>query len=211
LTGTESDAVRTLGYKVRLESHGQEFSELVRLPDPGGSRGVGSIGIDPLPLVPLVPPASQIKGTVQDSSGLVVPGAEIKVTQLDTGAVRTSMSGADGTYVFPSLAIGPYRLEVTKEGFTRYVQSGIVLQVDTNPEIDVSFNVGSVTEQIAVEAAASMVETQQHRCRASGGLAAYCGPAPERAPGDRSHLPRWSGHCRPVRRSELEHDLPDPG
>ena len=96
---------------------------------------------------------------MQDSSGLVVPGAEIKVTQLDTGATRTSTSGADGTYVFPSLSVGPYRLEAAKEGFTRYVRSGIVLQVDTNPEINVSLNVGSVAEQVAVEADASMVET----------------------------------------------------
>jgi hypothetical protein len=102
---------------------------------------------------------SQIKGTVQDSSGLVVPGAEIKVTQLDNGAMRTATSSADGTYVFPSLAIGPYRLEVAKEGFTRYVRSGIILQVDTNPEINVSLNVGSVTEQVVVEANAAMVET----------------------------------------------------
>jgi hypothetical protein len=103
---------------------------------------------------------SQIKGTVQDASGLAVPGAEVKVIQTATGAVRTVASGPDGGYLFSALPVGPYRLEVTKEGFAKYVQSGIVLQVDSNPTIDVPLKVGAVTEQVAVEAGAAMVETQ---------------------------------------------------
>jgi hypothetical protein len=103
---------------------------------------------------------SQISGTVQDSSGLAVPGAQVVVTQTATGASRNTISGPDGAYLLPSLPIGPYRLEVKKEGFTAYVQSGIVLQVNTNPTIDVSLKVGSVTEQVLVEAAAAMVETR---------------------------------------------------
>src|ERR1700680_3791582 len=103
---------------------------------------------------------SQISGTVQDSSGLAVPGAEVKVTQTDTGAIRAVVSGPDGAYVIPSLPVGPYSLEVTKEGFTRYVQTGIWLQVATNPAIPVTLKVGAVSERIQVEANAAMVETQ---------------------------------------------------
>src|ERR1700676_1368306 len=102
---------------------------------------------------------SQINGTVHDSSGLAVPGAAIKVTQTATGAVRTATSGSDGAYVLPNLAIGPYLLEVTKDGFSKYAQSGIVLQVDSNPTIDATLKVGSVTEQVLVQADAAMVET----------------------------------------------------
>src|SRR5712692_1218454 len=76
---------------------------------------------------------SQINGAVQDSSGLAVPGAEVKATQTATGLVRTVISGADGSFVLPNLPIGPYQLEVTKEGFSKYVQAGIVLQVGSNP------------------------------------------------------------------------------
>ena len=103
---------------------------------------------------------AQIRGTVQDSTGAAVAGAQIKVTQTDTGASRTTASGIDGGYVLPELVIGPYRLEVSKEGFSQYVQSGIVLQVASNPTIDVELRVGAVTEQIQVQANASMVETQ---------------------------------------------------
>jgi len=101
---------------------------------------------------------SQISGVVQDSTGLVVPAATITVTQTATGLTRTTASGADGSYVLPNLPVGPYRLQVTKEGFSAAVQSGIVLQVDTNPVINVTLKVGSVSEQVVVEASAGMVE-----------------------------------------------------
>src|SRR5215472_5816443 len=78
-------------------------------------------------------PTSQISGVVRDSSGLAVPGAEIKATQTATGLVRSITSGQDGAYVFTNLPIGPYTLEASKEGFNKSVQSGIALQVDTNP------------------------------------------------------------------------------
>src|SRR5579872_1526983 len=103
---------------------------------------------------------SQIQGGVQDASGLPVQGAEIKATQTETGVVRTAPSSADGTYILPNLPIGPYRLEVSKEGFNKYVQTGIVLQVATNPNIDVQLKAGAVTEQVSVQANAAMVETQ---------------------------------------------------
>src|SRR5215831_19871682 len=70
---------------------------------------------------------AQINGTVRDASGLAIPGALIKATQTATGAARTTVTAADGGYVLPNLPIGPYLLEVTKDGFSKYVQSGIVL------------------------------------------------------------------------------------
>jgi hypothetical protein len=102
---------------------------------------------------------SQIAGTVRDASGLAVPGAEVTATQTDTGLVRNTTTGSDGTYALPSLPIGPYRVEVKKEGFSEYVQNGVVLQVDSAPTIDALLKVGSITEQVQVEAAAAMVET----------------------------------------------------
>src|SRR5579863_6469031 len=102
---------------------------------------------------------SQITGTVKDSSGLAVPGADITVTQTDTGLTRSAQSGATGNYSLPSLPIGPYRLEVKKDGFSTFVQNGIVLQVDTAPTLDPVLRVGAVSEQVQVEAAAAMVES----------------------------------------------------
>ena len=89
-----------------------------------------------------------------------MPGAEVRVTQTTTGASRTAVTGADGGYLFTELPVGPYQLQVGKEGFSKAVQAGIVLQVASNPTIDVTLKVGAVSEQVLVEAAAAMVETQ---------------------------------------------------
>jgi hypothetical protein len=103
---------------------------------------------------------SQIQGTVLDSSGAPVPGAQVKATQTDTSVSRVVTTENDGVYVLPNLPIGPYRLEVSKPGFSTYVQTGIVLQVATNPTIDVAMKIGAVNEQVQVEANAALVETQ---------------------------------------------------
>ena len=102
---------------------------------------------------------SQIIGTVRDPAGLAIPGAAIKVTQTATG-VSAPWSAQQMAATSFDLPIGPYLLEVAREGFDKYAQKGIVLQVDTNPTIDVSLQVGSVSEQVTVEANAVQVETR---------------------------------------------------
>ena len=82
------------------------------------------------------------------------------ITKTDTGTARTVFTGADGAYVFPNLPVGPYQLKVVLQGFNTYVQEGIVLQVNTNPTIDVALAVGNVGEQVTVTANAAMVETR---------------------------------------------------
>ncbi len=103
---------------------------------------------------------SQINGTVLDASGGAVPGASVKVTNTDTALVRTVESAADGTYAVPDLPVGPYRVDVSKQGFATAVQTGIVLQVVSNPTVNVTLKVGNVSEQVSVEANAALVETQ---------------------------------------------------
>jgi hypothetical protein len=103
---------------------------------------------------------SQIQGTVQDPTGAAVPGAVVKATQTGTGAVRTVTTGADGQYVLSNLPLGPYRLDVTKAGFSSYAQTGIELQVSVNPTVDVSLKVGTASESVQVEANTTQVETQ---------------------------------------------------
>ena len=103
---------------------------------------------------------SQIQGTVEDAQGASVAGAEVKAIQTDTGVVRTVTSGAGGEYVLSNLPVGPYRLEASKTGFSTFVQTGIVLQVATNPTVPIQLKVGAVSEQVQVEANAVQVETE---------------------------------------------------
>jgi len=102
---------------------------------------------------------SQVSGTVQDSSGAAVPTAQVTLTQTDTGQVRSTVTGTDGSFLLPNLPIGPYRMDVTKNGFATYVQTGIVLNVNTNPTINVTLKVGAVSEQIMVQSESLAVET----------------------------------------------------
>jgi hypothetical protein len=102
---------------------------------------------------------SQISGTVTDASGAVIAGAQITVTQTNTGISRTATSDANGVYSLPSLPLGPYRIEVKKEGFTTFNQTGIVLQVGTGVTVNPVLQVGAVSQSVQVEATAPMVDT----------------------------------------------------
>ena len=103
---------------------------------------------------------AQINGTVTDQSGALLPGVEVTSTQVDTGIVRTTLTNETGSYALPNLAIGPYRLEATLPGFQTYVQTGIVLAVNSNPVINLSLAVGQVAQTIEVIASAALVETR---------------------------------------------------
>jgi hypothetical protein len=96
---------------------------------------------------------------VQDTSGAAIVGAAVKATQSETGAARTVTSEADGSYVITNLRLRAYQLEVSKERFSTFVQSGIVLQVGSDPAVPIALKVGAVTERVSVEANATQVET----------------------------------------------------
>jgi hypothetical protein len=102
---------------------------------------------------------AQISGTVKDQTGAVLPGVEVTVTQTATGAKRTAITNETGNYVLASLPLGPYILEAALPGFKMYVQTGIVLQVDANPAINIVLQVGTVSDQVEVQANAALVET----------------------------------------------------
>jgi len=103
---------------------------------------------------------AQISGTVTDPSGAVLPGAEVTATQTETGVVRTTLSNETGSYILPNLPLGPYRLEISLPGFRTFVQTGIVLQVNSSPVINASLAVGQKTELVEVSANAALVETR---------------------------------------------------
>src|SRR5689334_10645698 len=76
---------------------------------------------------------AQISGAVQDQSGAVLPGVEVTATQTETGVRRTTVTNETGHYVLPNLSLGAYKLEASLPGFRGFAQTGIVLQVNSNP------------------------------------------------------------------------------
>ena len=103
---------------------------------------------------------AQMTGTVRDESGAVLPGVTVTVTQTDTGLVRSVVTEGSGSYVIQNLPTGPYKLEVTLQGFRTYVQTGIVLQVGASPTINAVLGVGSLEETVSVDAAAPLVDVR---------------------------------------------------
>ncbi len=100
-----------------------------------------------------------IFGTVSDSTGAVVPGVAVTATNLATNFSRTATADASGRYQIQYLPLGTYRVEVAAQGFKKFSQSGIVLEVDRNARVDPKLEIGSVTEVVDVTADAPLVET----------------------------------------------------
>src|SRR5262245_16282190 len=103
---------------------------------------------------------AQMSGTIKDQTGAVLPGAEVTVTQTDTGLTRNAVTDETGSYVLTNLPVGPYKFEAALPGFRTYVQTGIVLQVNSNPAINAVLEVGQITDQVEVQADAALVETR---------------------------------------------------
>jgi carboxypeptidase family protein/TonB-dependent receptor-like protein len=105
--------------------------------------------------------AGELTGQVTDSTGAVVSGVEVKLTNTATGEVRTTVTTPAGTYNFPALPIvGTYTLEITAKGFKSVKVQNIVATVGQITTRDVKMEVGAATEQVTVEAGAQLVQTE---------------------------------------------------
>ena len=94
----------------------------------------------------------EIRGTVRDTSGGVLPGVTVTVTNTGTGLTRTDTTNDTGTYVFPSLPIGTYTVAAELQGFRKSERTGFSLVADGRITADFSLGVGAVTETVTVEA-----------------------------------------------------------
>src|SRR5262249_12727320 len=98
-----------------------------------------------------------LQGLITDSTGGVVPGADVTITNLATNLSRTFQTSETGIYSFPLLPVGRYRLDVTKTGFKSVSRDNIVLQVSDRVTLDLSLEIGGTTERINIEADAPLI------------------------------------------------------
>jgi hypothetical protein len=99
-----------------------------------------------------------LEGTITDRSGGTVPGASIKVTEVNTGISQERKSDGHGYYLFPGLAVGTYSVAVSKDRFSTRVVDGVILRVGEDHTLDVKLQVGEVAQRVVVNAEAEPAE-----------------------------------------------------
>src|SRR4051812_7555465 len=101
-------------------------------------------------VLPICTPAQNVTGSIQgsvlDSSGAIVPSAEITITNANTGVARSTTATSDGVYNVPSLASGTYTVDAKAQGFAPMQVKNVVVNVGSNTRVDLALQVGQVTQ-----------------------------------------------------------------
>jgi hypothetical protein len=110
--------------------------------------------------VPLLAQTSSLAGLVRDPTGAVVPGTQVTVTQRGRSLRFTAVSDESGAYRLQLLPIGLYDLEASKTGFKQVRHPGIELTVDQRASLDVTLEVGALTESVEVQAQTTRIDAE---------------------------------------------------
>jgi hypothetical protein len=100
-----------------------------------------------------------IEGTISDTSGGVLPGVTVTITNIGTNAERAVVTNDKGLYRAPLLPLGTYRVVAELQGFKRFEQSGITLSVGQTAVVNVTLGVGTVSETITVIANSPLLDS----------------------------------------------------
>ena len=101
--------------------------------------------------------SATLSGTVTDQSGAIVPGASVTAKNVETEAIRTTLTDTQGHYQFFSLPVGQYEIRSAKAGFTEAVRTGVNLAVGQLASVDMNLKLGESAQQVTVNADASLV------------------------------------------------------
>jgi hypothetical protein len=105
-------------------------------------------------------------GNVTDASSASIPGASVKITQVETNESRESATNDAGVFSFPSIPAGTYTVEVHKTGFQTALQHEIVVRSNSVVRADTALQVGTVSQNVEVTAAAALLQTDGADVRA---------------------------------------------
>jgi hypothetical protein len=106
-------------------------------------------------------PVGSVSGTVKDSSGAIVTGVRLTLTNTATNAQLSTVSNPQGEFQFLQLAPSTYSLSATAMGFKKSNVSSVLVQVDQVTHVDLTLEVGNVTESIQVEEVSTLLESDK--------------------------------------------------
>src|ERR1700728_3364218 len=101
-----------------------------------------------------------ISGVVTDPSGAVVPGVTVVATSVSTNVQSKAVTDAKGFYRFPTLSVDNYNVTANQQGFRDYAQTGVKIDANSDVRIDITMQLGTVTNTVSVKSDALQVETQ---------------------------------------------------
>lgn len=104
--------------------------------------------------------SAEVTGYVRDSAGSIVPGTKVLATNSSTSETFSATSNGDGLYSLPRLRSGSYRIEITRQGFKKVIQDGIVLATGEVVRLDATLTPGSVEDEVIVNSDASLLRTE---------------------------------------------------
>lgn len=102
-----------------------------------------------------------IFGTVEDTTGALIPGASVTLTNDDTGLVLHAQSNGNGVYVFSPIKIGHYRISVSKPGFATTTQENLRVDVQQRLELITRLKLGATSESVVVSTAPPLLQTEE--------------------------------------------------
>lgn len=103
---------------------------------------------------------STLNGTVVDTSGAVLPGADVSAKHSASAVVTTSVTNTEGAFTIPAMPIGTYVVTVTLQGFKSAVINNVVLTSTQGANVKATLEVGGVTELVTVASSSEIIQTQ---------------------------------------------------
>src|SRR5437867_1385650 len=103
---------------------------------------------------------STMTGRVPDPCGAVVPGKAVTVVNANTNFQFSTVTNSEGLFRVQSLQPGPYRVTFEGAGFKRLIRENVELRVGDTLPVDVTLEVGNVTESVQVSGSAPLLETE---------------------------------------------------
>src|SRR5256884_7324898 len=116
-------------------------------------------------LCPAIAGAQAVKGSlvgnVTDTSGAVLPGVTVTITEVNTNISYSTTTNESGYYVFSNLKDGTYRVTSELSGFKRIVRNGVVVPVNATVRVDMKMEVGNIEESVTVVASSPLLQTDR--------------------------------------------------
>jgi hypothetical protein len=103
--------------------------------------------------------SATISGVVQDTTGAILPGVDVTLTNVGTKNQRQAVTNEAGLYTFPNVPVGAYQITAMLSGFKPVTKAGVQVNAGVNIRVDVALEVGALSETIQVQAATTLVDT----------------------------------------------------